>query len=118
MDTGKLIRITIGALLALVVLVLGWRSDPVQQTLRPERYWTNKLLLIELDVDNLRNRVADCAAAALKMEGGVADAAKTIAEPASRSETVAKLCSSYDEDLKAAVESLLAVKKKLKDARG
>ena len=118
MDTKKLLQFVIGGSVATVVLVLAWRSDPVQETLRPEKYWTDKALLIELDVESLRAKVADCAVSAQKSGVASTKAGADTAATGTRSETVAKLCSSYDEDLKAAVESLLAAKKKLKDARG
>ncbi len=119
MNTRKILQIVIGASVALVVLVLGWRSDPVQELLRPEKFWTNKVLLIELDVDYLRGKVAECTASAQKIQGGAKpEAAAVPAESAGRAATIGKLCGSYDEDLKAAVESLLAAKKKLKDAKG
>jgi hypothetical protein len=119
MNTRKLLVTVIGASVALVVVVLGWRSDPVQETLRPEKYWTNKVLLIELDVDYLRNKVAECSASAQKVQAGAkAGAEAPVPDGASRLATMTRLCSSYDDDLKAAVESLLAAKKKLKEAKG
>jgi len=111
MNTRKILQIVIGVPAALVFLLLVWRSDPVQETMRPEKYWTGKVMLLEIDVDYLRAKVNSCAASTAKSAAGAAASAE-------RTETVAKLCSSYDEDLKAAVESLLAVKKKLKDAKG
>lgn len=115
MDTRKIIQIAIGTSIAFVVLVLGWRSDPAQELLRPEKFWTNKVLLIEIDVDFLRNKVAECAASFQKIQPGAGPAT---ADSVGRIETVGKLCSSYDEDLKAAVETLLAAKKKLKESKG
>ncbi len=119
MDIRKTVLIAISGTAALVVAVLIWRLDPVQENLRPQKFWANQVTLIELDVDYLRNKIAECTTLGQKVQGGPAiEAAKMMVEPGTRAETVAKLCSSYDEDLKAAVESLLAVKKKLKDAKG
>jgi len=91
--------------------------------LRPEKFWTNKVLLIELDVDYLRNKVAECSASAQKIQGAVvanpsakADAAAP-ADAGGSGATMGRLCGSYDEDLKTAVDGLLAAKKKLKDVK-
>lgn len=112
MNTRKILQIAIGVPVVLVCLLLLWRSDPVQSTLRPEKYWTGKVMLIEIDVEFLRAKINDCASSAMKSLNGA------VAASAERTETVAKLCGSYDEDLKVAVESLLAAKKKLKEVKG
>lgn len=92
------------ALFALIVLLTIWRMDTVQENLRPARFWAAKVPLIELEVEVLRNKVAECSILLRKGQDAP--------ENAGRLATFQKLCASYDEDLRTAVDNLLAAKKK------
>jgi hypothetical protein len=100
---------------ALVLLVLIWRLDVVQRTLMPEKYWNGRILALEIQVDRLRDRAIQCAVAVVKLREVSGAGRVTETSPAARD--MSRLCQTYDEELKRAVDESIAAREALRKAR-
>ena len=97
------------------MLVLTWRLDIVQRTLVPERYWNSRILALEIQIDRLRDRAIQCAAAVSKLREASGGGRAADASPAARD--MSRLCQTYDEELKRAVDEAIAAREALRKSR-
>jgi len=106
------------ALVVLVALVLIWRLDPVQRLLVPERFWNMRILTLEVQLDRLRDRALQCVGAVGKLnEAGATQAKDAPGGARAAAEDMGRLCATYNEEIKRAVDATIEARAALRKAQ-
>lgn len=113
----------VGVALA-VTGVVAWRSDAVQRTALPERYWSGRTVIAEIQLDRIRDKATECAASVKRLReasgpapAGTSPVALKQTDGDSRLPSLERLCRNYNEELERAVEQVVAVRAALRQAR-
>lgn len=117
-----------GAVLGVALIVAGlatWRTDPVQRAVVPERYWSGKVVVAEIQLDRVREKATECAASVTRLReaaggagAGIAGVALKQTHSDSPLPSLERLCRNYNQELERAVDDVVAARGALQQVRG
>lgn len=112
----KAVLAIFGGAVALLLLWTVWKSDTVQRIAQPEKYWNSRIVLAELQVERLRDKALQCTSAVSRLREGAMNKDAGTA-PGSAAQDLNRLCESYSEEIRRAVDDALAAREGLRKSR-